>query len=120
MEITESAHAGSFILSEANGKRSRENITVVSGQNLKAGAVLGLITASGKYAAYDDGAATGIEDAAGILLADVDASDADAVGVALVRDAEVNQHQLVFAAGQDQTAQDNAAADLAALGVLVR
>lgn len=37
----EGKHAGEFILSEANGDRSRENITVLSGENLKAGHVLG-------------------------------------------------------------------------------
>lgn len=39
--FTEGTHAGEFIVSEANGNRSREKITVLSGQNLKAGAVVG-------------------------------------------------------------------------------
>lgn len=38
---TEGQHAGEFILSEAPGSASRESITVLSGQNLKAGAVVG-------------------------------------------------------------------------------
>jgi hypothetical protein len=38
---TEGQHAGEFILSEANWNRSRDNVTVLSGQNLKAGAVVG-------------------------------------------------------------------------------
>jgi hypothetical protein len=42
---TETLHAGSFIESEANGTRSRERITVLSGQNLLAGAVLGAVLA---------------------------------------------------------------------------
>lgn len=40
-EYTEGTHAGEFIVSEANGNRSRDKITVLSGQNLKAGAVIG-------------------------------------------------------------------------------
>lgn len=37
----EGKYAGEFILSEAPGSRSRESITVLSGENLKAGHVLG-------------------------------------------------------------------------------
>lgn len=39
--LTEGKHTGEFILSEANGDRSREQIMVLSGENLKAGHVLG-------------------------------------------------------------------------------
>lgn len=38
---TQGQQTGEFIVSEANGKRSREKITVLSGENLKAGHVLG-------------------------------------------------------------------------------
>lgn len=41
MALTEGKYAGEFILSEANGDRSRENLVVLSGENLKAGHVLG-------------------------------------------------------------------------------
>lgn len=41
---TEAIHPGEFILSEAEGYRSRENVTVLSGQNLVAGAVIGKAT----------------------------------------------------------------------------
>jgi hypothetical protein len=41
---TEGQHAGEFLLSEAPGNLSRENVTVLSGQNLKAGAVVGRVT----------------------------------------------------------------------------
>ena len=44
MALTEGSHAGEFLLSEANGGRSRELITLLLGQNLKAGAVLGKVT----------------------------------------------------------------------------
>ena len=42
--LTEGQHAGEFIVSEANKTRSREAVTVLSGQTLVAGAVLGQIT----------------------------------------------------------------------------
>lgn len=41
--LTETTHAGGFILSEANGNRSRENGILNAGNNLEAGAVLGRI-----------------------------------------------------------------------------
>lgn len=55
-------HAGGFLLSEAEGTRSRDKITVVSGQNLKAGHVLGrkftAATATGAAAAGNTGNGT--------------------------------------------------------------
>lgn len=41
---TEGQHAGEFIVSEAPGTLSRDTVTVLSGQNLSAGAVLGKLT----------------------------------------------------------------------------
>jgi hypothetical protein len=44
---TEDLHAGNFLASEGPGLRARDPITVLSGQNLKAGAVLGKVTEAG-------------------------------------------------------------------------
>ncbi len=110
--LTEGNHPGEFIISEF-GSISREEITVVSGQNLVAGTVVGKVTASGKYKNYDDGAADGSEVAAGVLYADVDASAADTAGVILARLAEVNNNLLT---GSDA----NGVTDLAALNIIVR
>jgi hypothetical protein len=118
--LNETRHAGGFILSEANGTRSREVITVVSGQNLRAGAVLGRITASGKFKAYDNAASDGSQAAAAILFDDVNASAADAAGLAILRDAEVSGKELIFAVGQAAPDQAAAIVDLTALGVIVR
>jgi hypothetical protein len=41
--LTEGQHAGEFILSQSDGGRSRESITVLSGQNLEAGEVVGRV-----------------------------------------------------------------------------
>src|SRR5690606_1849360 len=44
---TEGVHAGEFLLSEANGSRSRENIVIAAGAGqLVAGTVLAIITAA--------------------------------------------------------------------------
>ena len=42
--LTEGQHDGEFIVTEAEGTLSRDSITVLSGQNLKAGHVLGKVT----------------------------------------------------------------------------
>lgn len=111
--LTEGRHAGEFIISEGNGWISREGVTIVTGQNLVAGTVLGKITASGKYAAYSNAAADGTEVAAGILFEAVDATAADKSGVMIARHAEVNGDELT---GNDA----NGTADLKALAIIVR
>jgi hypothetical protein len=119
MALTEGTHAGEFIVTEANGHMSREKITVVSGQDLAAGAVLGKITASGKYTAVAPAASDGSESAAGILYEAVDASGGDESGVAILRDAEVNNEELGWGslnAGQKTTAKSQ----LKTLGIFVR
>lgn len=45
--ITEGRRTAEFLVSEANGYLSREEATLLEGQNLKAGSVLGKITAGG-------------------------------------------------------------------------
>jgi hypothetical protein len=118
---TEGTHAVGFLVSEANGWRSREQIVIASGQNLVAGAVLGKVTSSGEYAAYDNAATDGSAGAAGILFDAVDASSAAKAGVAIVRDAEVNEAELVYDEDSDSTSDIAAAVvDLLALGILMR
>lgn len=43
-ELTEGQHKAEFLVTEANGSLSRETVTVLSGQNLKPGHVLGKVT----------------------------------------------------------------------------
>ena len=111
--LTEGRHAGEFIISEGNGWISREGVTIVTGQNLAAGTVLGKITASGKYAAYSNAASDGTEVAAGILFEAVNATGGDKKGVMIARHAEVNGDELT---GNDA----NGTADLKALAIIVR
>ena len=81
---------GEFLVSEANGTRSRETITATGG-DYPAGQVLGIITASGKYTAYATGASDGSENAAAVLYASKDASTDDQLAVVIARDAEVSE-----------------------------
>lgn len=60
-EVTEGQHKAEFIVSETEGTISRENVTVLAGQNLKAGHVLGKVsvgTGSGAAASGNTGNGT--------------------------------------------------------------
>lgn len=113
--LTESIHPGEFLLSEANGYRSREAVTVtVSGADKwVSGTVLGKITASGKYVKYSDVAADGSQTAAAILLNELAPVAGDIAATVIVRDAEVIDAKLT---GIDA----NGRTDLAALGIILR
>lgn len=89
-------------------------VVIASGQTLAAGTVLGRITASGKYAAYDDDIAVpdGTETAVAILSAACDASAADEKSWAFVH-GEFKEAALT---GID----DAGILDLRALGIYVK
>jgi hypothetical protein len=93
---------------------------VLSGQNLQAGAVLGKVTASGKYKVLAPAAVDGSEAAAGILYDAVDASSADSEAVAIVRLAEVNAAELVWPAGITGGQKTTALGQLVALTIIAR
>lgn len=116
--LTEGMHAGEFLVSEANGTRSREIATLTSGQDLEAGTVVA--TVSAKLVAFDQDGADGSETITGILYDGVDASGADQPCVVIVRDAEVNGAELVWPADIEAGEKTTAIAALAALGIIVR
>lgn len=119
MSISEGRHAGEFILSEADGQRSRDNVTIVSGQDLGPGAVLGKITASSKYAAVNQGASDGSQTVAGILIGACDATGGDVEAAIINTDAEVNGECLDW--GSESAAeQTTGIAELLTLGIKVR
>lgn len=95
---TETRRAGDFVLSEANGNLSREQVIIDAGV-LVPGTVLGKITASGKYVAHAPAAVDGSEVAAAVLHGHADATTADDTGVVYVRLAEVRADLLVWPAG---------------------
>lgn len=94
--LTEKRRRGFFIAHEANGTISRETVTLIAGQNLEAGSVLGKITASDKYTLLAPGAGDGSEVADAILWDTVDATLADKTVVIIFRIAEVTQEALNY------------------------
>ncbi|KAB7767618.1 head decoration protein [Xanthomonas maliensis] len=118
--ITELNRTGDFLLSEAPGTYSRENEILASGQSCIAGEVLGAATASGKYGALDPSLTTGVEEAAGILWATTDATDADVAIVVIKRNAEVKADALIWPDGITTEQKSTAIAQLAELGIVLR
>ncbi|MFF7108122.1 head decoration protein [Pseudomonas sichuanensis] len=87
----EPVHPGEFLLSEGAGQISREAINVAAGPALVAGQLLGLVTATGEFAAYNPAAEDGSEKAVCILFASLGESDIVRRGRAVVRLAEVTE-----------------------------
>lgn len=117
---TEGKHRAEFLVTEANGAISREVVNVASGQNLVAGAVLGKVTATGEYKAYDNSVTTGEAVAVAVLLDKVDASAGTTPAVAVVRHAEVNKSEVTFKSTQSAADQTAAWTDLASVQILGR
>lgn len=117
--LTDTAHAGNFIASEASGTRSRETVTIGAGK-LAAGTVLGKLTSGGNYIILTPGASDGSQTAAGVLFDAVDATGAATKGVIVARDAEVNGASLVYPAAISAPNKAAAIVSLTALGIIVR
>lgn len=115
--LTEGRHAAEFIVSEANGSRSRETVTIANSAALAAGTILGKVTASGKYKQRKKGATSGEETAVAVLYAAADASSGDVEAVAIVRDAEVDGGALTYDSGSTAATVDGQLADV---GIIVR
>lgn len=117
--ITVPNRAGEHIAEEVRGI-STDPITVAQGQVLVAGAVIGEITASGKYAVYDPTAHDGTEVAAGILFGAVDASGGDAPGLIHNWTCAVVTDRLAWKAGLTDDQKSAGLSDLARLGIKAR
>ncbi|VIO80105.1 head decoration protein [Bradyrhizobium ivorense] len=119
--LNEGRHPAEFLLSEANGQRSRGNVTIGQNQNIVPGSVLGKVTASGQYIAHDPAAADGSQVAAALALygAVTGAGVTTAIS-AIVRDAEVNGKTLTYKAGLTDPQKAQIAVDLAGVRIIVR
>jgi hypothetical protein len=122
MALNEGKYSGEFILSEAPGTISRDNVTVTvaASTTMEPGQVLGKLAATGKYVAFDETATDGRETAAGILYAELDnsavGSPADFSGVIVNWSAEVREADLVWGTADDSVGIPQ----LEALGIKVR
>ena len=123
--LTKLQATASFIVSESNGYRSRDDVTVTvpASTTYSAGTILGKITATGKFVRHAAGATNGSEDEAGVLyetITNTTGSGVDSTAVNFARDAEVNGHELTYEIGADAPQIVLSDAALKALGIIVR
>jgi hypothetical protein len=113
---------GDLLKYELNPNFTRETITLLAGSAYPVGAVLGRITASGKYKLATSGGTDGAQTAAAVLLYAADATSADTAGLVIVRGpAIVSKAALVFDATVDDAAKiATKHGQLAALGIIPR
>ena len=119
--ITNDLTLGDLLKYEEENLYSRDQVTVVNGQNLKLGAVIGRVSATQKVKAIDPSATDGSEVAAGVVLQSIDASSAEKTnGLIVSRQAIVADHALVWPVAITTEEKTAAIAQLEAIGVLVR
>ncbi|MBL0422469.1 head decoration protein [Ramlibacter sp. AW1] len=119
--INEALNLGDLLKYEAPNLYSRDQATIAGGQTLPLGAVLGMVTATGKIKQIDPSATDGSQYAVGVLMQPADASLADrSDGLMIARHAIVADHALSWPAGIAQAERLSAIAQLKSLGILVR
>lgn len=119
--ITNDLTLGDLLKYEEENLYSRNQVTVVSGQNLKLGTVIGRVSVTQKVKALDPSATDGSEVAAGVVLQSIDASAAEKTnGLIVSRQAIVADHALVWPVAITTEEKTAAIAQLEAIGVLVR
>ncbi|MEN8983202.1 MAG: head decoration protein [Planktotalea arctica] len=120
--LTQPPTMGDVLKYELNPNFTRENVTLLSGAAYPVGAVLGRITASGKYKLATAAGSDGAQTAAAVLLYAIDATGADATGISITRGpAIVSKAALVFDATVDDAAKTATKhGQLAALGIIPR
>lgn len=116
-----------YLVSEANGTRSRDVVTLAEGVVRNPGTVLGKVAATGKYVPVDPANGTGEGEtpdgshiAVAVLFAAVDATVGDKPAVITARDAEVEAAALIWPAAITTTQKTAALGQLAAVGIVAR
>lgn len=123
--LTMAPTLGDLLKYELNGNYCREVVTLKSGTNYALGAVLGQITASGKYRLSPNAEVTGdegAETAVAVLIEAVDATDGEKSGLIVARGpAIVSKAGLVFDDSVDDETKTAAKhAQLSAAGIVPR
>ncbi|MFH5923840.1 head decoration protein [Roseomonas xinghualingensis] len=123
--LNEGFYPGHFLVSQANGFRSRDTIIVANATGaavtLQAGTVLAKLTATGNYVPYDNAGTDGSEVASAILYATVVVpASGTKRAAAITRAAEVNTAELQWDGSVDAAGKTAGLADLLAQGIVAR
>ncbi len=120
--LTQPPSMGDLLKYEENPDYCRESVTLLAGTNYPLGAVLGQISASGKYKLSTDTGTDGAQTAVAVLIEAVDATVADATGLIVARGpvivskAQLNYDATVGTAAKIATKEGQ----LAAAGIVPR
>lgn len=115
------ARTARYIVSEANGYRSREQGHMASGSGtVNPGTVCGKVTGTGKFKPLSPAANDGSEVASAVLYQGCDASDADVRRTFTVRDTEVIEAELIWPDGITDQQKNDAIAALSERGIVLR
>ena len=122
--VSEGKRIAEFLVSEANGCRSRHEgtVTVPANTTIYAGRVMGQL-GSGEFVPHDADGSAGEDTEAGILYANLANDTGGAVDVTatvIVRDAEVNKAHLTYDPAANDAAKTASDGVLAGLGIIVR
>ena len=118
--FTEGNYLGDVLFYEGPLHYSRDIVTVLSGQNLALGTIVGIVTASGKVKILAPAASDGSQTAVGMMALSCDASLADTTSIAITRHAILKETSLVWPAGITAPQKATAIAQLKAAGILIR
>jgi hypothetical protein len=118
--FTEGKHTGEFLVSVVDKNLSMKTATVLSGQVLVAGQLVGVVTASGKLKGYNPSNTDGTQTVAGIIYDNVDATAGDLKGkVYLSRLGVVRGSDLTYFTGANAGQITTANTELDALNIAV-
>ena len=120
MSSTESTYLGDWLAWEQDNRYSRKDVTIVDGSTLVTGQAVGIVTASSKYAPFDQDLSDGTETCVGISVGDYAPDGADVTGTIICRDAIVVEDNLTFPSDITAGEQATAMAALAALGIITK
>ncbi|MEJ0020723.1 MAG: head decoration protein [Acetobacteraceae bacterium] len=123
--LTEPRRRGGFLVSEADGTRSREVGKFINSGSvdvaLPAGMVIGELAADGSFVGYTNAGTLGAQTAIGVLWDNVTIPAGTTISVTYIaRDAEVNAAELQYVAGDSAGDKTAALVDLRALGIIAR
>ena len=120
--LTQPPTIGDVLKYELNPNYTRETVTLLGGTSYPVGAVLGRVTASGKYKLSTSGGSDGAQTATAVLLYATDASAADQEAIVIARGpAIISKAALVFDASVDDAAKTATKhGQLVALGIVPR
>lgn len=121
--VNEATNIGDLVHHEYEGvpRFTRDKVTVISGQNLAIGTVIGIITASGKATILAPAAADGSQTAVGVIVEAVNATAGDVAHYFLARGpAVLNSAKIVWPGGITGPQTTTATNQLKALGILLR